>query len=72
MVLKKENLLIAEIQRYGCYWGFYKEAQFLTLLSWAEQESKKANDRLMELKEKNYGTRFGRSKYKSIMTHSKI
>jgi hypothetical protein len=34
MVLKKETLLIAEIQRYGCYWGFYKEAQFLTLLSY--------------------------------------
>jgi hypothetical protein len=34
MVLKKETLLIAEIQRYGCYWGFYKEDQFLTLLSY--------------------------------------
>jgi hypothetical protein len=23
MVLQNEKLLIAEIQRYGCYWGFF-------------------------------------------------
>ncbi|PAK41684.1 hypothetical protein CHI08_11955 [Peribacillus simplex] len=45
---------------------------FNSVFIWAEQESKKAKDRQMELKEKNYGVRFGRSKYDSIMTHLSI
>ena len=51
---------------------FIRGLIFNSAFIWAEQESKKANDRQMELKEKNYVVRFGRSKYESIMTHSSI
>ncbi len=44
---------------------------FNSAFKWAEQESKKAKDMQMELKEKNFGVRFGRKKYESIMTSFK-
>jgi len=56
----------------GVTGDFIRGPFFNSAFIWAEQESKKANDRQMELKEKNYGVRFGRSKYESIMTHSSI
>lgn len=56
----------------GVIGDFLRRTNFNSAFIWAEQESKKANDRQMELKEKYYGVRFGRSKYESIMAHSSI